>query len=274
MSLLNTIGVGTGYLSAGSSALGLISSTKALLGLSKDQGVKGINGFVFDIPQSEEATLSALITDHYSEDNTPFQDHIAVEPVRLRLTGQVAELVYTKDKAESYLNEVIDRLGPLGVLNSAGVATTRAYLAQYNQTKQAIDQAFTSVKNQINSLTGEGVSLNRQQTAWDKLETMFAFRSTIFDPAKKTSSFLSVETPWRQFDSMAIESITFSQDESTTGVSTVEITLKQIRFVKISTSKAKIPGRASSGVGVIDKGTAQGQPGSVVFESIKKVVFQ
>lgn len=263
MSLLNTVAGGTNALVAGSSALGLVSSTQALLGFTKSQ-VRGINNFLFDIPTGEEIILTSQITDHFVENNYAVQDHIAMEPLRLRLTGIVAELVYTKDEFEKYANDVLDRLGPLGVLNPAGSQSTREYLAQYNRTKQAIDQSINMVKKTGASLLGLTAE-NKQQTAFNTLYEWWNLRSTVLDHETVKYRLLTVETPWVTLKNMAIETVNFTQDESTKDLSTVEITLKQIRFVNVVSRQGTINGRAASGVGVKEKAVSQGKSGTVAY---------
>ena len=43
----------------------------------------GVGGFVFDSEGDTTVNLSADITDHYLEDNTSVQDHIAIKPKRV-----------------------------------------------------------------------------------------------------------------------------------------------------------------------------------------------
>ena len=52
----------------------------------------GIAGFLFDLQADDEIHLQSDITDHYVEDNTAIQDHIALRPEEITLKGLVAEL--------------------------------------------------------------------------------------------------------------------------------------------------------------------------------------
>ncbi len=53
---------------------------------SQESGVIGdqmsIGAFVFDYAGEVSSELHADITDHYTEDNTVVQDHIALNPIR------------------------------------------------------------------------------------------------------------------------------------------------------------------------------------------------
>ena len=59
----------------------------------------------------------------------------------------------------------------------------------------------------------------------------------------KNRAILTVETPWKTFDSMAIVSLSFEQDESTEEMTTVTASFKEMRFVQIKTMAGKLAGR-------------------------------
>ena len=63
----------------------------------------GIAGFKFHIPQTEQVRMESDITDHYTDINTPVQDHIALKPVTITLTGLVGEYFYSVNKIEDFL---------------------------------------------------------------------------------------------------------------------------------------------------------------------------
>ncbi len=58
-----------------------------------DSPPPGVAGFLFDIDEDSMVELSADITDHYVENNTALQDHIALRPVEIETNGCVGELV-------------------------------------------------------------------------------------------------------------------------------------------------------------------------------------
>ena len=61
--------------------------------LLKPKSAKGISGFLFDVPDTESLTLSADITDHYTENNSYVNDHIVRKPTTVNLSGFIGELV-------------------------------------------------------------------------------------------------------------------------------------------------------------------------------------
>ena len=56
-----------------------------------------VSGFLFDVKGRDELTLASNITDHYVENNSAIQDHIALKPITIRLNGFVGELKNSYD---------------------------------------------------------------------------------------------------------------------------------------------------------------------------------
>src|SRR5260221_4663943 len=79
---------------------GLILATpQALIGY-QPQPTPSISGaptdftddaFIFDYEGEQSLSLEADITDHFIEDNTSIQDHIALKPVRITTHGFIGE---------------------------------------------------------------------------------------------------------------------------------------------------------------------------------------
>lgn len=232
MSLFSSTAAITKNVQIGGSALSLISLGKSLVTPQKDLP-PGINGLVLDIVEGDDLTLSANITDHYSEENVALQDHIAFAPVTYTLTGLVGELFIEKTQAEDFATAVLDRLGPLGVISPAMSASAQKALIAAEQVKQAADSALDTFNSLKDAIAGtQGQSLNRQQALYDQLEKMFYGRT-----------LCTVSTPWKNFDNMAIESVNINQDATSVDFSRVTITVKQMRFVKTETNAGKLFGR-------------------------------
>jgi len=235
-------------LQAGATGLSLITATKALItsGNSADFP-PGISGFIFDIPQTEEINHQANITDHFTEDNFTVQDHIAISPIKITLTGQIGNIVQTKSKLEQFVQQTLDRLTPLGVLSPQQSQSARQSLNEI----QRLKSAATAVVNQFNDIAGlfsDDAGKNPQQKAYNTLAGMFLNRQNV-----------SVETPWGTFPSMAIESFSVSQDDQSTDTTDITVTLKEIRVVTTKITKGKLSERREAQAApVSDKGTAKG----------------
>jgi hypothetical protein len=250
--------------SAGVSSLSLLNATKALLkplpfkGIApsdtyaKQRGLENVSGgFLFDIPESESLQLKAQITEHYVEDNSAMQDHISIAPISITLTGKIGELVLKKNDAQAYIDSLLTTLSAASFLAPNLSKSAQNYILEYQKLANATERALKQIDT-IKKLFADGEQANKQQTAYKELSQMF-----------KSRMLYKVETPWVILDNMAIESITFEQDETTKDQSTIAISLKQIQFAQSKTVKGKISkGRqAMQKAPVADKGVARGKSG-------------
>lgn len=230
MSILASVGALSGTISAGSSALSVLGLTKALV--TPKNPPPGIAGFLFDIPETEMVTHTAQITDHYTEENYTVQDHIAFDPLKITLSGRVGELVYRKSAAAKYVEQVLGRLGPLGVLQP-GVSTKAAqYISEGERLADSVGSALSELGTLFDIVTGSDPSLNKQQKAFKMFEVFFYGRA-----------LLTVQTPWKTYDDMAIETWSADQDNTTVNESTFNVTFKQLRIVKTTTNVGQLKGR-------------------------------
>jgi hypothetical protein len=273
MSLLGGMAAASNALQLGGSAVSLLGATKTLItGPKTPPGITGPNysvdgafagfipgGFIpslsrpqtsylFDIPLTDALHLKAQITDHFTETNYFIQDHIGIEPVRITLTGLASELVFSKNRLEKYIQQVLSTLGPLGVLTPEQSASAQQYLAGVEQLGSAVGSAIDSINSTLGTL-GFGNYRNKQQRAYDQFQSWFYNRAV-----------LSVETPWDTFDSMVIEELSFEQDESSTETTTVSVTFKEIRTASTETNTGPLKGRIVSQLaGKSDKGNSKGK---------------
>lgn len=254
MSILNTISGAAGAINIGGSALSLVGMGAALL---KGNNLKrGIDGFLFDIPLTDNVSYSANITDHYAEDNTFIQDHIGLDPVRITLTGKIAELVYTKQQTLTFLSAMVDRLAPLGVLTPKQSLQAQKAISTANQAVSAFDTLKKTYSNLADIFANEP-SKNAQQKAFAQLESMFKGRSLI-----------SVETPWKTFSSMAIESFSADQDAESLMETTFTISFKEMRFVSTKTNVGTLVGRIASQASDISNKGVQNPPPKTFLKSV------
>lgn len=230
MSVLNSVGLVTNGISAGASALSLVGLTKALV--TPDNPPPGIAGFLFDIPETETVTHTAQITDNWVETNYTVQDHVAFEPVKITLVGKVAELVYKKTAAAKYIAQVIGRLGPLGVLQPSVGALAAQYISEAERLFSAAESAINEVGTLYDAVTGDKPKLNKQQKAYNLFETFFFGRAR-----------LTVQTPWKTYQNMIIETWSADQATETTTESSFTITFKQLRIVSSEVNTGQLKGR-------------------------------
>lgn len=241
-SALGIAATASNAIQAGGAALSLINSARSLI--SSDTLKPGIDGFLFDIQETDEISLNSQVTESYTEDNSAIADHITLEPIKIRLTGVVVELVQVTSKYEKFLQETIDRLKPLGILSPGMSASAQEHLTEATRLKSAASSAL----NIYNNLTDpDGVGKTKQEKAYAELENKWLNRGRI-----------TVQTNWKTFKNMIIESITFNQDEKTKHQTNITISFKEVRTVGVLTNTGNLVGRvAVQKTQVVEKGVAQ-----------------
>ena len=192
----------------------------------------GLGGFVFDIDGDSTTTMQADITDHYTEDNSPIQDHIAIRPLRVTLKNYQGELSSTSIGANNTFLQNVNQ--KLTTLTSYLPTLTQgaSYVQQIlnnNQSLTSIDsaQAVTNASNLWALVKNMNPNLTKQQQAYQ-----------YFKALHQQKILISVQTPHEFLSNMAIESIVAIQDETTKYLSTFILTLKQIRIVTVKTVSA------------------------------------
>ena len=216
--------------SIGGSALSLVGLSSALVTGSTPPGIAG---FLFDIPEDASLSLTAQITDHFTDSNASIQDHVAFDPVKITLTGKVGELVLKKTAVQAYVESVIGILSSIGALTPSQSAKAQAAIAEYNRLQSAALSVYNSFNSAYGVLSGEP-ALNNQQSAFKTFQGYFNSRA-----------LLTVETPWQTFNNMIIESFTADQDGTTLNESTFTVSFKQLRFAYTVQNYGNLVGRAS-----------------------------
>ena len=232
----------------------------------------GAGGYVFDTQGESIASLNADITDHYTENNTALQDHIAIKPKRITLKGYVGELVYTVPNGNNstLLQQATQKLTTIAaylpLINSAatqaesaisGIQSAGGTLASFAEAVPAAANIYGLVQNAIGS-TG---LLQRQQAAYQ-----------YFAACQSTATLLAIQTPWEFLTNMAIESIVATQGEESIFITDFSVTFKQIRIAQVSTTSTLLSGTG----GIVSSGTtiAQGATGSQITPVVNQGVCQ
>lgn len=201
-----------------------------------DNPPEGIAGFIFDIRTDDGSDLESDITDHYLEDNSAVQDHIALRPETVSVSGETGELVYDTPTTP-VVTKVPDVLplivGLMPALSEAGA------LAQL-----ATEATIVGVNNamaQTQSLYGFYDARFPRSTGQTKQSRIYNY----FYQLWRGRQLFSVETPWGYFTNMAIQSLSAKQGESTRYITSFDITFKKIRVAQeISVQQGLIEDRA------------------------------
>jgi hypothetical protein len=201
--------------------------------------------------------LQSEITDHYIEDNSTIQDHIALKPLKVTLKNYIGELTYSTPSIANTSQKVIKKLS-----NITSYLPTVATVAQETKdifTKEGL--GFTDSVNNAADLWALVKNLNpfasKQQQAYQYFKALY-----------ENKILVSIQTPYEFIQSMAIESITAIQPEDSVSITNFNLILKKMRFASSSTieyDKTKTQNRNSSQAApIINKGKAPGTAVSVM----------
>jgi hypothetical protein len=193
----------------------------------------GLGGYIFDIEGEAITHLENEITDHYIEDNTTVQDHIAVKPVRVVLRNYVGEIVYRRDNTTNTpLQQLTQKLTVLNsYLPSLTAGAQQAAKLLVNSQSLPDSQTLNQFSNgDISGLVDNAVNIyglaqnllppvTKQQQAYQYFKSL-ATQKILF----------SVQTPHEFLSNMAIESVMAIQTADSRYISDFTITLKQMRF--------------------------------------------
>lgn len=204
-----------------------ISASNTLVSVA---GTVGIAGFVFDIADDDTVELDADITDHYVENGTAIQDHIALRPERVTVRGLVGEYRHIVEGKQTKLEKATQKL-----------TTLASYLPPLSQAATAIYKGLQG-KNENSSLSMLGSLNNPVNTAMDlykayrninlpQTEQQKAF--IYFEALRNSRALFTIQTPFRYYTDMAIESIRVTQSGFSRDQSDFEISFKKMRFVDV-----------------------------------------
>lgn len=226
----------------------------------------GIAGYVFDIIGDESVDLSSEITDHYVEDNTTIQDHIALAPETISVSGVVAELVFAKPANGDVQRPVVE-LPEIDDFKPTFTDGAEQSIAEIEESVEANEKAQgvgTSLSSKFSNFSPEVIG-GRQSRA-------FAY----FYQLWKGRALFTVETPWGVFNSMAIESINTSQSGDSRMTTDFTIKFKHVRFAQnVVVNVGELAGRAAaSRKPVEEKGKATSAPAKAKSKSVFKQLVQ
>lgn len=225
----------------------------------KPKTAQGIGGFVFDYEGDTTVRLHADITDHYAEDNSAIQDHVAVNPTRLTLRGFVGEVVLKAPTGiVGALNAVQTRLTQvpayLGKYTPGAVQKIAAVVTSTQRVVNTIDQSLARVKNVVGLFDKSVLGRSKQEQAYYKLQALFV-----------THQVVIVATPYGTLNNMCIEDVIFFQDEKTKEWSDITVIMKQLRFVTVQNANLDLrAGRnAQQAQTQTPNGTTKGVPANI-----------
>ena len=199
-------------------------------------GATGIAGFKFNVPQSEQVRFENEITDHYVESNYAIQDHIARKPVVITLSGLIGDYFYT-------VNEIEDMLA----LITPTITLVKELIPQITSVVKRQKVSFTKEQQQKLIKQDDGsykVSVNGKQNEYEfntmdlftLFQSLYKLKSAqtraflFFEALWKSGARFSVETTWKRYDNMVVQSVTPKRDNNA-DITEFTIVCKQMEFV-------------------------------------------
>ena len=192
-------------------------------------GHTGIAGFKFHVPQSEQIKMESDITDHFVDNNSVLQDHISRKPVTIMLNGLQGDYFYSVNKIEDTLALVTPTLSLVKqFLPKLRDITMQLHLKKtsakytYNQQTKQIETKIEANKQNFNAI--DMFKIFQEMYKLKSAQTRAFF---FFDAMWKSKALFSVETSWKRYDNMCIQSLTPTRDKNA-DITEFNITLKQI----------------------------------------------
>lgn len=227
----------------------------------------GLGGFIFDIEGETTITAVNEITDHFVEDNSAVQDHIASRPLSVTLNTFVGEVTSQDlDGLAEVTQTAVRKLTTLSAyLPDLSTAASFVKDSIENPRNLTVEEAIDDVNNVYALIKNLNPGATRQQQAY-----------LYFKALRDQKILVSLQTPFEYIPNMAIETLVATQEEGTNTISNFSITLKQIRTVStkfVTFDKADYSGRAGDQrQPQTDKGKAQGSEGTLVIRAGEFVV--
>ncbi|MBQ5900604.1 MAG: hypothetical protein IIW86_01955 [Clostridia bacterium] len=213
----------------------------------------GIAGFKFHIPQTEQVKFESEITDQFTDINTPIQDHIALKPVTITLTGLVGEYFYSVNQIEDFLAQITPTLKLVEEFMNREYTITKQIKSKWHNyitnAPQPLKIDYTGFKSS-SKLIESGISKDRYKFNTNIYDVFSLFQELyklknaqtraffFFEALWKARMPISVETTWKRFDNMVIMSVTPKRDNNA-DITEFSVTLKQINTTQSRVERAE-----------------------------------
>ena len=218
----------------------------------------GVAGFVFDIPKETRIQLESESTDHFAEDNSAIQDHIALRPNIITTGGFVSELKFTKADPKQDKQKLVEKLVQL---NSLLPILTNAARSARNALEAAKTGELTL--DNLSTVTEGGVDIFKAYKALNPPEGEQAKAFNFFRAMRDARQLVAVDTPWGFFNNLEIKTITAVQSADSESVTDFTMVFKEFRTVQtqfVPFAEDQFQGRgANQRAEQQDQGKAQGK---------------
>ena len=203
-------------------------------------GATGIAGFKFNIPQEELIKLENEITDQYTESNFARQDHIALKPVTITVNGLVGDYFYSINQIEDALALIVPT-----------ITLVKEFIPQIRSVTQRqkinhLQKAESNIQKQDNGSYKAIVRGKEYEYSFNSMDLFSLFQSLyklkspqtraflFFEALRKSRATFSVETTWKRYNNMAVQTIQAKRDNNA-DITNFTATFKQLDFTQSRT---------------------------------------
>lgn len=201
----------------------------------------GIAGFKFHIPETEVVKFSSEITDHYTDINTPVQDHIALKPVTITLTGLVGDYFYSVNKIEDFVSLIPQTLTLIEAFMVKQAPIILQIKAKLEQIFKKNQKTVVKQKEKQKILVGQVEKSNFSAIdLFTLFQDLYKLKSAqtraffYFQALWRARVLFSVETTWQRFDNMVIVNLEPKRDNN------ADITDFTVTFKQINRTESKV----------------------------------
>lgn len=230
-------------------------------------GATGIAGFKFNIPEREQIKLQSEITDHYTDINNPVQDQIAQKPITITLTGLIGDYFYSVNELEDLIAKVTPTLSLVKQFipklpNNAKQALAKKY-QKITKSEDVPSALLPADSTDFNSMDLFGLFQNIFKLGSSQTRAYY-----FFEALWKSKARFTVETSWKKFNDMAVESISVDRDNNA-DITSFTLTVKQLSFTQTKTDSVEnVVGRLKEMLGeVANKGIDKGKKVTTIIGS-------
>jgi len=195
---------------------------------------KDIGEFEFDYIGEQTLDAGSDVTEHFTEDNNFYNDHIALKPIILTCRGFVSDVAQTKRKAVGLLGSITAALSPMQpymTKYAPGAASKMgSVLNVATSIEQQANQALATYNSASNFIKGI-VAPTACEKAYKALNALRISQNPVM-----------VVTPFELFGvapapGFAVTNVRMVAPDNTRTTTDIMVTLKEMRFAKtISTA--------------------------------------
>lgn len=238
----------------------------------------GIAGFKFHLPKREQVKMQSEITDHFTDENSPVQDHIARKPITITMNGLQGEYFYSVNKIEDALalitptmalvKEFMPKLSDAAMAAKTLKTKVTAQMALDGKVANAMGEKYglggklKSVWNQLKTVPNDVNAVDLFQLMQDlyKLKSAQTRAFLFFAALWESEALFTVETTWKRYNNMAITDVTPIRDENA-DITDFTVSFKQLNFTKTLTRNLEnYTGRTRQELSeIVNKGVDKGK---------------